>query len=130
LSFDGDSGPYLQYAYIRTKSILEKAEAFNLKIQKKNLKPELITDAESKLMRLLYKFPLLVIRAGEEYAPQIITTFLIELAGEFNSYYAGNKIIDEKNKEISEFRVALAQAVNSVLKNGLYVLGIGVPSKM
>lgn len=125
LSFEGDSGPYLQYAYVRAKSILAKAK--DAKIQSKVLdahKEEL-----SSLEKKLYIFPEIVERAAAEYAPQYIATYLIELAAEFNAYYAQNKIIDVKDKT-SCHKVALTEAVSWVLKNGLYLLGIQVPEKM
>ncbi|MDQ3014442.1 MAG: arginine--tRNA ligase [bacterium] len=125
LSFEGDSGPYLQYAYVRAKSILAKAK--DAKIQSKVMdapKEEL-----SSLEKKLYIFPEIVERAAAEYAPQYIATYLIELAAEFNAYYAQHKIIDLKDKT-SPHKVALTEAVSWVLKNGLYLLGIQAPEKM
>ena len=126
LSLDGDSGPYLQYAYVRAKSVLAKAYTADIhanpKARSKNGDPVL-------LERLLIRFPEMIERAAAEYAPTYIATYLIQLAGEFNSYYAQNKIIDKKDPE-SSYRVALTEAVSWVLKNGLHLLGIQAPERM
>ena len=125
LSFEGDSGPYLQYSYVRAKSILEKADK-----EKVSADPQGVsTDAELPLERLLYRFPNVVERAGKEFAPQYIATYLTELAATFNSYYASNKIVDKADPS-SAYKIALTTGVQWTLKNGLYLLGIEVPKKM
>ncbi len=122
LSFEGDSGPYLQYTYARAKSILRKASHLDhlglSEIQ--NLKAG---EVEKKLL----EFPEVVLRAQEEYAPHHISGYLTELAREFNSYYAQNKII---GSEQEEYHLALTQAVGQILKNGLNLLGIKAPEQM
>ncbi len=124
LSFEGDSGPYLQYAYVRTESILRKAKEEGIKADPAARS----TDNETELERIVSRFPEVVERAAREMAPSFIATYLIELAGEFNSYYAKNVIVD--NNDTSPYRVALAKAVGTVLKNGLNLLGIKAPEKM
>jgi arginyl-tRNA synthetase len=124
LSFEGDSGPYLQYTHARICSVLAKAV-------EENISPSLdqVEDA-GDLERLLARFPTVVERAQKEFTPQLITTYLTNLASAFNSYYAGNKIIDAGNAEVSAYRLALAQAVKTVLQNGLFLLGIKAPVRM
>ncbi len=124
LSFEGDSGPYLQYTYVRAKSILAKAEKEGITPKAHNGTAEI-----SNVEKLLYMFPEMVERAAHDYAPNYIATYLIALAAEFNSYYAQNKIVDSKDTE-SPYRVALTEAVAHVLKNGLHILGIQAPEKM
>lgn len=120
VSTEGDSGPYLQYAYARTRSVLEKAN-------KKG-------DASGPRMghhdieRLLYRFPEVLERASKEYAPHYITTYLIELAGTFNNFYAKEQIIADDPESL--YRLAITEAFNTVIKNGLTVLGIPVVEKM
>ncbi len=127
LSFEGDSGPYLQYAYVRAKSILAKAEKEGIKPSTKNVaqSDQEISDVE----RLVYRFPEIVVRAGSEYSPNTIATYLIELSGAFNSYYAKNKIVDPKDPT-SPYKVAITEAVSWIIKDGLHLLGIQVPEKM
>ena len=124
ISFEGDSGPYLQYAYTRAKSILEKAKTEKVKPSLK-LMPSEITELETMLSR----FSEIVERSGKEQAPHYIATYLIELARVFNAYYAKFKIVDVKD-EYSSYKVALTSAFAQVMENGLEILGIKVPKKM
>ena len=125
ISFEGDSGPYLQYSYVRAKSVLAKAEKEGVKTAATQPPRE----GASLLERLLYRFPDIVERAGKEYAPHLIATYLIELAGAFNSYYAQNQIVNSSDPD-SSYRVALTSAFATVMKNGLWLLGIGAPERM
>ncbi len=125
LSFEGDSGPYLQYTYVRAKSVLEKALSTKLLALSSIPQNWETTEVE----KLLYRFPEIIGRAGREYAPHHIVTYLIELASSFNSFYAKEKIVDESDLA-SPYKVALTEALSHVLKNGLYLLGIKVPKKM
>jgi arginyl-tRNA synthetase len=124
LSFEGDSGPYLQYSYARARSILRKAEEENLKVDYDRGDIE-ITELEKRI----YQFPEIVERAGEEYSPHYIASYLTELASAFNSFYAKGKIIDKEDKN-SPYKVALTEAFSIILKNGLNLLGISAPEKM
>jgi len=119
ISFEGDSGAYLQYSFVRAKSVLGQSN------KKPSLKdsPQEITNLE----KLLHRLPEVIERAYKEYEPHYISTYLIELAREFNSYYAKNKIIGSDNEE---YNLALVQAVSIALENGLWLLGIKVPNKM
>lgn len=118
LSFEGDSGPYLQYTAVRANSVLEKSES----TEAKNI-PEEITETE----RILFHFPEVVGRAGEEYSPQYIVTYLLKLAGSFNSFYASTKIIGSEHEA---YYLTLTKAVKIVITNGLHLLAIKVPEKM
>lgn len=124
ISFEGDSGPYLQYSYARARSVSEKAKKENILAGFKNAPGE-ITEME----KLLYRFPEAVQRAAAEFAPQIIASYLIELARSFNSFYGSTQIIDKNDKE-SPYKVALTEAFSVVMKNGLYLLGISAPARM
>ncbi|MFA6430674.1 MAG: arginine--tRNA ligase [Candidatus Paceibacterota bacterium] len=124
LSFEGDSGPYLQYSYARAKSVLRKAVKERVKIKAIKIDGEV-----SEIEKILYRFPEIVERAGEEYAPNYIATYLIQLSSVFNGYYANNKIVDKEDKN-SAYRLAITKAFSIVLKNGLKLLGISAPEKM
>ena len=126
ISFEGNSGPYLQYSYTRAKSVLRKA----LVSESMNMSLTLPKNWETtELEKYLYRFPEIVERAGKEYAPHYIVTYLTELASIFNSFYAKEKIIDE-NDPSSPYKISLTQAVADILKSGLYLLGIKVPERM
>lgn len=124
ISFEGDSGPYLQYATVRANSLLKKAEGV-VEISEKMPDGWKTTNLE----KLLERFGNIVRRAGSEYAPHYIVTYLIDLAGEFNSFYANHKIIDAEDKT-SSYRLALTKAFVQVMTSGLDLLGIKVPEKM
>jgi len=132
ISFEGDSGPYLQYACVRANSVLEKIEKsiWERIFGNKNSNVERPENFEiTELEKYLYRFPEIVERAGKEYAPHYIVTYLTELAGIFNSFYAKEKIID-KDDPSSPYKIALTQATAHVLKSGLHLLGIKVPERM
>ncbi len=124
LNLKGDSGPYLQYSYARAKSILRKAKEEKIKSNTKKIGGEITT-----LEKLLYRFPEVVERAGTEYSPHYVATYLIELASSFNNFYGQGKIVDKADVN-SPYKAALTEAFSIVLKNGLNLLGIQAPEKM
>lgn len=126
VSTEGDSGVYLQYAYARTNSLLEKANTQGLTLNTDSQGQTLRNTHE--IERFLYRFPEVVERAGKEYAPHYITTYLTELAGSFNNFYAHEQIIE--NSPESPYRLAITKAFNIVMKNGLTILGIPAPERM
>lgn len=124
LSFEGDSGPYLQYTHARIQTLLDKGLEQNIaaEIQKGNE----VSDIE----KLLYRFPEVVESAITEYAPNYIVTYLLEIARSFNSFYGANKIIDTEHPDVSSHRLGIARATQIVIKNGLQLLAIDAPDKM
>lgn len=123
LSFEGDSGPYLQYAGVRANSVLEKADM----IPKAELKDG---DREvSDVEKLLARFPEVVENSINAWAPHYLTTYLLQLAQSFNSWYAHTKIIDETNSDMP-YNLAITKSVAQVMKNGLWLLGISLPERM
>ncbi len=124
ISFEGDSGPYLQYSYARAMSVLKKAKSEKIKASFKNLPKEI-----SQLEKDMNYFPEVVEKAGKEYEPHFIVLYLTELAREFNNYYAKNKIVD-KADEFSPYKVALTEAFSIIMKNGLWLLEINTLEKM
>ena len=122
LSFEGDSGPYLQYTHARTRSLLSKAEG-------KVIDPEKAAGDETiPLHKYLLRFPEVVERAGEERASHYIATYLIELAREFNSFYGNTIVLDGAPDEA--YKLALVTLVSGVLRKGLWLLGIPTPVRM
>jgi len=122
LSFEGESGPYLQYTYARCKSILRKAG----KSKKPDFK-QLTGEKEKELLKLLIAFPETLNKALEARSPHIICHFLLELASAFNAFYHETRVI---GSEAEQARLALVEAVSIVLKNGLNVLNIPVLEEM
>lgn len=124
ISFEGDSGPYLQYAATRARAVVKKAENASITPSLENP-----TDATLSVERILERFPAVSARAVEEREPHHIATYLLELASSFNSFYAQEQIIVEGDAT-SSYKVAVANAVATVLTKGLDLLGIRVPEKM
>ncbi len=125
LNLKGDSGPYLQYACVRAKSILEKAEKEGIKAQVESS----ASVVAGELSKLLIRFPEVVERAGQEYSPHYLATYLTALASAFSTFYAAQVVVD-KSDSASPYRVALTSAFLTVMKNGLNLLGIKVPERM
>ena len=124
ISFEGDSGPYLQYSYARANSVLEKAKKENILPDPHAYPPEIY-----EVEKLLYRFPEVVLRSASEYEPHYIANYLIELARAYNSFY-GNTVIVKKEDPTSSYKVALTFAFTFVMKSGLHLLGIEAPEKM
>ncbi|MBI5003867.1 arginine--tRNA ligase [Candidatus Kaiserbacteria bacterium] len=122
LSLEGDSGPYLQYAYARTNAIIAKAH-------EQGIVPMIDQSAmPSEVTRLIHRFPEIVEHASHELESHIVTQYLTHLASSFNSWYAQEQILD--GTPAAAHKVAIVEAVNRTLKNGLWILGITAPEKM
>ncbi len=124
LSLEGDSGPYLQYSFTRAASAAKRAEDLGVKVDESG-KFFLNTELE----RILYRFPEVVERAQKEYAPHYVVTYLTSTASSFNVFYAEHKIADPDDRS-SGYKLLLTKSFQAVMKNGLYILGIGIPDKM
>ena len=124
VSFEGETGPYIQYAYARIQSILRKA----------NFQPDAeatysLNDPESwEIIKLLQDFGRVVKRAADNYEPSLIAKYAISLAQAFNKYYAHTRILDESPERDS--RLALSYSTAVVLKEALRLLGVEAPEKM
>ncbi|HRH55891.1 MAG TPA: arginine--tRNA ligase [Candidatus Paceibacterota bacterium] len=119
LSLEGDSGPYLQYALVRARSVIAQAEEAPSDVSV----PESAYDIE----RLIIRFPEVAQRAEAELAPHKIAQYLTLLAGEWNSFYANNRI---RGGEHEAYKLAIARAFSITMERGLTLLGIPVPERM
>ncbi len=127
LNFNGETGPYIQYIYVRTKSVLEKVDEIP---NFKDINYELLQDKESqKVIFNLYNFENILMQVVQKNEPSLLARYLITLSQNYSNFYNENKIIDE-NKEVQNARIALTKAVNIVLKQGASLLGIEMPNKM
>lgn len=124
LSFEGASGPYLQYTYARIGSAVAKAHETGVASS--------IAHAPSvpyALERMVYRFPEVVAAAAQAHEPHHLVTYLTELAGAFNTFYAHEKIADAAD-EFAPYKTALAESVRVTLGQGIYLLGFVAPEKM
>ncbi len=123
VSLEGDSGPYIQYTYARAKSVLRKATN-----QKQDHSTALgITNEEMAILRWIYRFPEVATQAAKTYSPNLIASYLFELAKRFNNFYNNVQILGKDNEG---FRLNLVEATSIVLKNGLNLLGIEALERM
>ena len=127
LNFQGETGPYIQYTYVRIKSVLEKAGSF-LNIKDVDVK-ELIDDYSQEVLKLIYNFENTLIAVTEKEEPSILSRYLIDLAKAYSSFYNENKIMVEDEK-VQNARLFLSFATAKVLKEGAKLLGIEMPNKM
>lgn len=122
LSLEGDSGPYLQYAHARAHQIVERAKQEGIRANAN------ASATANDIARLVHRFPEIVEYAAALLEPHILATYLTRLAGEFNSWYAREQVLD--GTPAAAHKVALVDAVRRTLKNGLWILGIPAPEKM
>ena len=128
LRFDGETGPYIQYTYVRTKSLLKRA---GFELNNKEYKFELLnTKEEAELIKILEKYPDIVKKAADEYEPSILAKYLIDVATYYSKFYNECNVINLDDEDLKEARCILTYATGIVLKNGLSILGIETPDEM
>ena len=127
LNFQGETGPYVQYTYVRTQSILRKAESVP---SFKDINTEKINDNYSiNILKLIYNFEDILVEVTKKEEPSILSRYLIDLAKAFSNFYNENKIIGEE-KEVENARLYLTRVVGEILETGASLLGIEMPDKM
>ena len=128
IDFNGNTGPFIQYTYARTRSIGRKATEAGAK--RTFTAPESISEKECNIIRMLNEFPAVVRQAGTDYSPSGIANYAYELAREYNQFYHDYSILREENEETKAFRLLLTNNVGKVIKTAMNLLGIEVPERM
>ena len=127
LNFQGETGPYIQYTYVRTKSVIEKAGGVP---DISEVSSELLQDEYSiKLLKLIYDFEDVLVQVTDKNEPSILSRYLIDVAKTYSNFYNENKIIND-NENLQNARVYLTFSVGRILKTGAGLLGIEMPNKM
>ncbi|MEO2509389.1 arginine--tRNA ligase [Clostridium paraputrificum] len=126
LSFDGETGPYVQYAYARAKSILRRAEGISKEVDYSKL----ASKEEFELVKTLDNFKNQILLALDKLEPSIVTRYTIEVAKAFNKFYNAHSILNLEDEVLKATRLKLVEASAQVIKNGLNLLGIDVVEKM
>lgn len=124
LSFEGNTGPYLQYTHARINGILRKAGISETSL------PEEIKQEDMHVMRKLCQYPDVVESSAKSFSPNIICNYLFELSQVFNTFYEASPVLKEEDLQQRNFRVSLIRATAQVLSNGLGLLGITAPEEM
>ena len=124
ISFEGETGPYVQYTHARISSILRKYGALPEEISLSHL-----GDKERALATMLEKFPAVIVESGSHYKPSYVCRYLLDLCQEFNSYYHDVPVL-KAEEEIKLARLYLLSCIKVVLQNGLSLLGIEAPEEM
>ena len=128
IDFNGNTGPFIQYTYARTRSIERKAAEAG--VDTNIAKPENISEKECAIIRMLNDFPAIVKQAGTDYSPSGIANYAYELAKEYNQFYHDFSILKEENEATKAFRILLTHNVGKVIKLAMGLLGIEVPERM
>ncbi len=130
LNFQGETGPYIQYTYVRTQSVIEKSGIKQEELTNKMVNIEKLNDEYSqKIIKLIYEFTDILVEVTKKEEPSILSRYLIELAKAFSVFYNENRIMVE-DEELKNSRIYLTYAVGKVLKNGAGLLGIEMPERM
>ena len=130
LSFEGNTGPYLQYTYARIQSILRKLKEENISVKNNDIILDDMFDIERELAVALLRFPQTVVKSYETYRPNIIADYLFDTAKLFNNFYNSKSILKETDKKVMDARILLSQKTASILKQGLNLLGIETVDRM
>jgi len=130
IDFNGNTGPFIQYTHARIKSVLRKATEQGIDFSSLTNTGLAISEKESYLVQLITEFPSTVQLAGEEFSPALIANYIYDLVKEFNQFYHDITILKEENPELKQFRLILSETIASIIKSGMFLLGIEVPERM
>ncbi len=131
LSFEGNTGPYLQYTHARIHGIFRKASEDGIDVSIQNIDDSVeLEQSELAVLRKLQQFPEIIELVANQYVPNLLTNYLFELAQSFNSFYQDSPILKEADLQKRSLRLSLIKATSQVLENGLNLLGITAPTEM
>jgi arginyl-tRNA synthetase len=127
LSMDGNSGPYVQYAYVRTNGILAKARE---KGEKAEIRSESFNESEKQLLKKFATFNEIISRSSRELAPHHVAQYILEVAADFTAFYGSSPVLAADDPDTRSTRLAITLATGIVIRNGLELLGIECPERM
>jgi len=125
IDFNGNTGPFIQYAYARIQSLKRKHKA-KVTISKSVD----ITDKEQEIIKLLMEFPSTIQEAAANYSPALVANYVYDLVKEYNTYYQSTSILTAESNDLINFRLGLSVKVAEVIKVAMGLLGVGVPDRM
>ena len=130
IDFNGNTGPFIQYTYARIQSVLRKAVESGIVVPEQIPAGIELSEKEEGLIQMVADFAAVVKQAGEDYSPSIIANYTYDLVKEYNQFYHDFSILREENEAVKVFRIALSANVAKVVRLGMGLLGIEVPSRM
>ena len=130
IDFNGNTGPFIQYTYARIQSVLRKAAESGIVVPGHIPAGIELSEKEERLIQMVADFAAVVKQAGEDYSPSIIANYTYDLVKEYNQFYHDFSILREENEAVKVFRIALSANVAKVVRLGMSLLGIEVPSRM
>lgn len=130
IDFNGNTGPFIQYTYARIQSVLRKAAESGIVIPEQIPSGIELSEKEEGLIQMVADFAAVVKQAGDDYSPSIIANYTYDLVKEYNQFYHDYSILREENEAVKVFRIALSANVAKVVRLGMGLLGIEVPSRM
>ena len=130
IDFNGNTGPFIQYTYARIQSVLRKAAESGIVIPEQIPAGIELSEKEEGLIQMVADFAAVVKQAGEDYSPSIIANYTYDLVKEYNQFYHDFSILREENEAVKVFHIALSANVAKVVRLGMNLLGIEVPSRM
>ena len=130
IDFNGNTGPFIQYTYARIQSVLRKAAESGIVVPEQIPAGIELSEKEEGLIQMVADFAAVVKQAGEDYSPSIIANYTYDLVKEYNQFYHDFSILREENEAVKVFRIALSANVAKVVRLGMNLLGIEVPSRM
>ena len=130
IDFNGNTGPFIQYTYARIQSVLRKAAESGIVIPEQIPAGIELSEKEEGLIQMVADFAAVVKQAGDDYSPSLIANYTYDLVKEYNQFYHDFSILREENEAVKVFRIALSANVAKVVRLGMNLLGIEVPSRM
>ena len=130
IDFNGNTGPFIQYTYARIQSVLRKAAESGIVVPGQIPAGIELSEKEEGLIQMVADFAAVVKQAGEDYSPSIIANYTYDLVKEYNQFYHDFSILREENEAVKVFRIALSANVAKVVRLGMSLLVIEVPSRM
>lgn len=132
IDFNGNTGPFIQYIYARTQSLLRNAAQMGLAVDVNQERYNNYTpnQKEAQLIRWIAQFPMVVNEAGTMYSPALVANYVYELACLFSNFYHDYKVLKEENVDARQFRLLLTAQTGRTIQKALYLLGIEAPERM
>ena len=126
VDFQGNTGPFIQYTYVRAKAVIKKAG----KVVKPTMTNLLLSPAEKKVIKTLHDYPSVIQEAAKLYNPGVLSNYIFELVKDYNSFYQSTNILKEENLDLVDLRLNFSSLTARVIHSGMKLLGIDMPEKM